>query len=228
MLKQRLDPGRFAVEVASPDLLASEAIALVEDREPAAVVIGALAGAGHALHLRSLCKRLRARFPDLPDRGRVVGCGRRRRGGPRRDGRRRGRPGDRDARRCVRPGPGAGLARAPARGRVAATSPAPARRPSARQADQHLDPAPTRDAPAVTVSLQRHGDQAGRDVAPWRATSTPRTVAAHVQAGATFPSSRRVGESPTRQPSCYTCRRHWPHRAGPMPSDAAIARGGRQ
>jgi hypothetical protein len=30
------------------------------------VVIGALAGAGHALHLRYLCKRLRARFPDLP------------------------------------------------------------------------------------------------------------------------------------------------------------------
>lgn len=66
MLKQRLDPSRFAVEVASPDLLVSEAIAVVEARAPAAVVIGALAGAGHALHLRSLCKRLRARFPDLP------------------------------------------------------------------------------------------------------------------------------------------------------------------
>ena len=34
--------------------------------EPAAVLIGALAGAGHALHLRYLCKRLRAHFPDLP------------------------------------------------------------------------------------------------------------------------------------------------------------------
>ena len=66
MLKQRLDSGRFAVEVASPDLLASEAIHLVEAREPAAVVIGALAGAGHALHLRYLCKRLRTRFQDLP------------------------------------------------------------------------------------------------------------------------------------------------------------------
>jgi predicted PurR-regulated permease PerM len=66
MLKQRLDPGRFEVEVASPDLLVSEAIARVEDRQPAAVLVGALAGAGRAIHLRSLCKRLRARFPDLP------------------------------------------------------------------------------------------------------------------------------------------------------------------
>jgi hypothetical protein len=66
MLKQRLDPGRFDVDVASPDLLVSEAIARVEDRAPAAVLIGALAGAGRAMHLRSLCKRLRARFPDLP------------------------------------------------------------------------------------------------------------------------------------------------------------------
>ncbi len=66
MLKQRLDPGRFEVDVASHDLLVSEAIARVEDREPAAVLIGALAGAGRAIHLRSVCKRLRARFPDLP------------------------------------------------------------------------------------------------------------------------------------------------------------------
>jgi predicted PurR-regulated permease PerM len=66
MLKRRLDPGRFDVDVASPDLLVSEAIARVEDRAPAAVLIGALAGAGRAMHLRSLCKRLRARFPDLP------------------------------------------------------------------------------------------------------------------------------------------------------------------
>ncbi|HWC02979.1 MAG TPA: AI-2E family transporter [Methylomirabilota bacterium] len=66
MLKQRLDPERFTLDVASPDLLASEAIALVEASKPGAVVIGALAGAGHALHLRYLCKRLRSRFPDLP------------------------------------------------------------------------------------------------------------------------------------------------------------------
>jgi predicted PurR-regulated permease PerM len=66
MLKQRLDAGRWAVDVASPDLLASEAIALVEAREPAAVLIGALDGGGHALQLRYLCKRLRGGFPDLP------------------------------------------------------------------------------------------------------------------------------------------------------------------
>jgi hypothetical protein len=67
MLRQELDPGRFAVEVASPDLLVSEAIAAVEAQSPAAVMISALAGgAGHALHLRYLCKRLRTRFPDLP------------------------------------------------------------------------------------------------------------------------------------------------------------------
>jgi hypothetical protein len=66
MLKQRLDPGRFAVDVVSPALLVSEAIACVEARKPAAVLLGALAGGGHALHLRSLCKRLRGRFPDLP------------------------------------------------------------------------------------------------------------------------------------------------------------------
>jgi predicted PurR-regulated permease PerM len=66
MIKQRLDPGRIAMDVASPNLLASEAIATVEAREPAAVLIGALAGPGHALQLRYLCKRLRARFPELP------------------------------------------------------------------------------------------------------------------------------------------------------------------
>jgi hypothetical protein len=66
MLKQQLDPDRFTVDIASPDLLVGEVIALLEAREPAAVLIGALAGAGHALHLRYLCKRLRAQFPTLP------------------------------------------------------------------------------------------------------------------------------------------------------------------
>jgi predicted PurR-regulated permease PerM len=66
MVKQRLDPGPLAMDVASPNLLASEAIATVEARQPAAVLIAALAGPGHALQLRYLCKRLRARFPELP------------------------------------------------------------------------------------------------------------------------------------------------------------------
>ena len=43
------------MEVASPDLLVSEAIAAVEARAPAAVLIGALTAAPHALHLRYLC-----------------------------------------------------------------------------------------------------------------------------------------------------------------------------
>jgi AI-2E family transporter len=66
MLRDAPDRGGWAMEVASPDLLASEIVALVEEREPAAVLIGALAGAGHSRHLRYLSKRLRARFPDLP------------------------------------------------------------------------------------------------------------------------------------------------------------------
>jgi hypothetical protein len=60
-----LDPRRFTVDVTSPGLLASEVVDLVQTREPGVVLIGALAGAGHAIHLRYLSKRLRARFPDL-------------------------------------------------------------------------------------------------------------------------------------------------------------------
>ena len=66
MLKRRLDSARFDVKIASPDLLASEVILLVEGEEPRVVVIGALAAGGHAEHLRYLCKRLRTRFPELP------------------------------------------------------------------------------------------------------------------------------------------------------------------
>jgi predicted PurR-regulated permease PerM len=66
LLRRRLDPSRFRVDVASPDQLASEAVAEVQARAPGAVVVGALAGTGHVLHLRYLCKRLRTHFPDLP------------------------------------------------------------------------------------------------------------------------------------------------------------------
>jgi hypothetical protein len=64
MLARRLDPGRFTLEIASPHLLVSEIIALVEQGDPAAVVIAAVAGAGEDASTR-LVKRLRARFPDL-------------------------------------------------------------------------------------------------------------------------------------------------------------------
>lgn len=64
MLERRLDASRFTLKIASPHLLVSEVIALVEQGDPTAVVIGALAGAGDGAPTR-LVKRLRARFPDL-------------------------------------------------------------------------------------------------------------------------------------------------------------------
>jgi hypothetical protein len=65
MLGRRLDSGRFTLEVTSPQLLVSEVISLVEQGDPAAVVIGGLVGAGEGVAI-GLVKRLRARFPDLP------------------------------------------------------------------------------------------------------------------------------------------------------------------
>jgi predicted PurR-regulated permease PerM len=66
MLAHVPERGRWDVEITSPDLLVSEIVDLVEERDPAVVLIATLAGAGDTLHLRYLCKRLRARFPDLP------------------------------------------------------------------------------------------------------------------------------------------------------------------
>ena len=65
MLQQLLDPARWELEIASPHLLVSEALFLVETQAPAMVCIGALPSGGLAAHTRHLCKRLRARFPDL-------------------------------------------------------------------------------------------------------------------------------------------------------------------
>jgi predicted PurR-regulated permease PerM len=65
MLQQILDPARWEVEIVSPHLLVSETLFLVETRTPAVVCIGALPSGGQASHTRHLCKRLRARFPDL-------------------------------------------------------------------------------------------------------------------------------------------------------------------
>jgi hypothetical protein len=53
------------MHIASPPQLVSEVVALVEQQEPAVVRIGALPSGGLASHTRHLCKRLRARFPDL-------------------------------------------------------------------------------------------------------------------------------------------------------------------
>ena len=65
MLQQLLDPARWELEIVSPHLLVSEALFLVETQAPTAVCIGALPSGGLAAHTRHLCKRLRARFPDL-------------------------------------------------------------------------------------------------------------------------------------------------------------------
>jgi len=65
MLAQLMDPARWAIELASPQLLASEVIALVEKTRPAIVCLGALPASGLASHTRYLCKRLRARCPDV-------------------------------------------------------------------------------------------------------------------------------------------------------------------
>jgi predicted PurR-regulated permease PerM len=65
MLGHLLDPARWTIELTSPHLLASEVIALVEKTRPAVVCVGALPASGLAAHTRYLCKRLRARFPDL-------------------------------------------------------------------------------------------------------------------------------------------------------------------
>jgi predicted PurR-regulated permease PerM len=65
MLRHLVDPARWKIELCSPQLLASEVIALVEETRPAAVCIGALPASRGGTHTRYLCKRLRARFPDL-------------------------------------------------------------------------------------------------------------------------------------------------------------------
>ena len=64
MLRHLVDPAHWTIEIASPHLLGSEIIALIEATRPAAVCLGALPPGGRA-RTRYLCKRLRARFPDL-------------------------------------------------------------------------------------------------------------------------------------------------------------------
>ena len=65
MLRHLLDASRRAMEVTSPHRLASEVVALVADRMPSVVCIGALPTVSLGTHSRYLCKRLRARYPDL-------------------------------------------------------------------------------------------------------------------------------------------------------------------
>ena len=65
MLRQLLDPTRVRLHVVSAEQLASETVALADDRAPAVVVIGSVAPGGLA-QIRYLAKRLRAHLPDVP------------------------------------------------------------------------------------------------------------------------------------------------------------------
>jgi predicted PurR-regulated permease PerM len=65
MLEHVVDPACWTIELTSPQLLASEVIALAEKTRPDVVCLGALPASGLAAHTRYLCKRLRARCPDL-------------------------------------------------------------------------------------------------------------------------------------------------------------------
>src|SRR5437764_2412733 len=64
MLHQLLDPARWSLELIAPGMLTAELLDLVGERKPALVCIAATPPGGLA-HTRYLCKRLRARFPDL-------------------------------------------------------------------------------------------------------------------------------------------------------------------
>jgi predicted PurR-regulated permease PerM len=64
MFQQLLDPARYEIDLTKTALLTSEVVALVVETCPALVCIGAVPPGGLA-QTRYLCKRLRARFPDL-------------------------------------------------------------------------------------------------------------------------------------------------------------------
>lgn len=64
MLRQLLDPAKWVVEVAAVETLTSDLVGQVAEQSPALVCIGALPPGGLA-HARYLCKKLRARFPEV-------------------------------------------------------------------------------------------------------------------------------------------------------------------
>lgn len=64
MLQNLLDPARWSLELVAPDALTAELLELVAEKKPALVCIAATPPGGLA-HTRYLCKRLRARFPEL-------------------------------------------------------------------------------------------------------------------------------------------------------------------
>jgi len=64
LMSRLLDPGRWDVELATDQLLATELMSRIEGTNPAAVVIASLPPGGVA-HTRYLVTRIKARFPDL-------------------------------------------------------------------------------------------------------------------------------------------------------------------
>ena len=64
MFRQLLDPSRYEVEVMSDAVLTSEVVALIGEKSPAMIFISTVSPGGLA-QTRYLCKRLRARFPNL-------------------------------------------------------------------------------------------------------------------------------------------------------------------
>jgi predicted PurR-regulated permease PerM len=63
MLQQLLDPTRYAMAIASADMLTAEMLSMAEQQHIQLVCIAALPPGAFA-PIRYLCKRLRARFPD--------------------------------------------------------------------------------------------------------------------------------------------------------------------
>ena len=64
MFSRLLDPNRYEIEILADELLISEIIERIAEKNPAIVCIASVPPDGLD-HTRSLCKRLRQRFPDL-------------------------------------------------------------------------------------------------------------------------------------------------------------------
>jgi hypothetical protein len=63
LLQQLLDPAVWRLELASPEMLSSEVVALIAGRAPAVVCLGSV-GAGGLAQTRYLTRRLRGALPD--------------------------------------------------------------------------------------------------------------------------------------------------------------------
>jgi len=64
MFQQLLDSTRYEVEIISDAMLTAEVVARIGEKSPAMICIAAVSPGGLA-QTRYLCKRLRARFPNL-------------------------------------------------------------------------------------------------------------------------------------------------------------------